>query len=198
MHYGGGSAAAGRKDHRFETPQLHFLLHHYFWHLEIGRKTADRHRLFPFFGTKSRFEKKPNRVNGQKILHRLCVIVGYFDRGLWYSRCEYNVKSFCVRRSDQPKQDLAASAGSEASAKAWPGASAEYRSFGYSPMLRQFTDASVFYRSFGFQPKQITSNIGCPKFHSNFDIPLLSGMAWDIRLIFGVLKVWMKSFFTCI
>ena len=130
---------------------------------------------------------------------RLCTLLetaaGWTHSTLILARMGYRHR---VHGSDQPKQDLAASAGSEASAEAWPGASAEYRSFGYSPMLLQFTDASVFYRSFGFQPKQITSNIGCPKFHSNFDIPLLLGMAWDIRLIFGVLKVWMKSFFTCI
>lgn len=28
------------------------------------RQQTDRHPLFAFFGTESRFEKKPNRVNG--------------------------------------------------------------------------------------------------------------------------------------
>ena len=38
----------------------------------------------------------------------VCVIVGYFDRGLRYSRCEYNVKSFCVRRACHMSQACAA------------------------------------------------------------------------------------------
>ena len=36
---------------------------------------------------------------------------------------------------------------------------------------------------------------GCPEVPYNFDTPLFSGMAWDLRLIFGVFKVQMKTFF---
>ena len=37
-------------------------------------------------------------------------------------------------------------------------------------------------------------NTGCPEDGSNFDTPLFSGMVSDIRLIFGVFKVWMCGF----
>ena len=40
----------------------------------------------------------------------------------------------------------------------------------------------------------ILRHTGCPAVHDNFDTPLFSGIAWDIRLIFGVFKVWMLRF----
>ena len=59
--------------------------------------------------------------------------------------------------SDQPKRDLDASAGSGASAEAWPGASVIHRCFGKLPRLRCFTEASAFNRSRLFQIDNLCS-----------------------------------------
>ena len=39
------------------------------------------------------------------------------------------------------------------------------------------------------------STTGCPEVPLDFHTPLFSGMAWDITLIFGVVKVQIKTFF---
>ena len=49
-----------------------------------------------------------------------------------------------------------------------------------------------------FQSDIITITTGCPEVPYNFDTLLFSGMASDIRLIIGVVKVQMKTFFRCI
>ena len=38
------------------------------------------------------------------------------------------------------------------------------------------------------------ASTGCPEVQNNFDTQLFSGMPLDIRLIFGVLNVWMVRF----